>query len=84
MEGDRLVVPESDHERDGEVMREFVSLIRRVNADSGGRIRALYFYEWRDNLYHGKIWNVEQSPLHVAFGLCDRFGAPKFDLKELT
>jgi exo-beta-1,3-glucanase (GH17 family) len=84
MEGDRLVVPESDHERYGEVMREFVDLIRRVNADYGGRIRATYFYEWRDNLYHGKIWNVEQSPIHVAFGLCDRFGVPKFDLKELT
>ena len=84
MEGDRLVVPESDHERYGEAMREFMSLIRRANADYGGRIQSLYFYEWRDNLYHGKIWNVEQSPIHVAFGLCDRFGVPKFDLKELT
>jgi hypothetical protein len=26
---------------------------------------------------------VEQSPIHVAFGLCDRFGVPKFDIKEL-
>jgi hypothetical protein len=28
--------------------------------------------------------NVEQSPIHVAFGLCDRFGVPKFDIKKLT
>jgi hypothetical protein len=84
VEGERLVVPESDNDRYCEVMRDFVRLIRQVNADYGGRIQAVYFYEWRDNLYHGKIWNVEQSPIHVAFGLCDRFGVPKFDLKELT
>jgi hypothetical protein len=83
VEGDRLVVPESDNERYGEAMHEYVGLIRRVNADHGGRIRALYFYEWRDNLYHGKIWNVEQSPIHVAFGLCDRFGVPKFDFAPM-
>jgi hypothetical protein len=84
MEGDRLVVPESDDTRYGELMVEFVDLIRRVNADYDGRIQTIYFYEWRDNLYHGKIWNVEQSPIHVAFGLCDRFGVPKFDIKALT
>jgi hypothetical protein len=84
MAGDRLVVPESDNTRYGEAMHEFVELIRRVNADYDGRIRALYFYEWRDNLYHRKIWNVEQSPIHVAFGLCDRLGVPKFDVKELV
>jgi hypothetical protein len=84
MEGDRLVVPESDNLRYGEAMREFAGLIRRVNAEYGRRIQALYFYEWRDNLYHDKIWNVEQSPIHTAFGLCDRFGVPKFDLRELV
>ncbi len=84
IEDDRLVVPESDNARYGELMAEFVDLIRRVNADYSGQIQAIYFYEWRDNLYHSKIWNVEQSPIHVAFGLCDRFGAPKFNLKELT
>ena len=84
MEGDRLVVPESDNARYGEAMREFANLIRRVNADYDDRVRALYFYEWRDNLHHSKIWNVEQSPIHVAFGLCDRFGAPKFDIRELV
>jgi len=84
MEGERLVVPESDNARYGEAMCEFVNLIRRVNTDYDGRIQALYFYEWRDNLYHRKIWNVEQSPIHVAFGLCDRFGVPKFNIKQLT
>jgi hypothetical protein len=84
MAGDRLVVPESDNTRYGEAMHEFIELIRRVNADYDSRIQALYFYEWRDNLYHRKIWNVEQSPIHVAFGLCDRFGVPKFDVKELV
>ncbi len=83
LEGERLVVPHNDNACYGELMREFVDLIRRVNADYAGRIQALYFYEWRDNLYHHKIWNVEQSPIHVAFGLCDRFGVPKFDIKGL-
>ena len=84
MAGERLVVPESDDARYGDAMHEFFELIRQVNADYDGRIQALYFYEWRDNLYHRKIWNVEQSPIHVAFGLCDRFGVPKFDIKELV
>lgn len=83
IEGERLVVPESDHARYDEAMREFVTLIRQVNAEYGGRIKAIYFYEWRDNLHHAKIWNVEQSPIHVAFGLCDRFGVPKFNIREL-
>ena len=84
VEGERLIVPESDHTRYGEVMHEFVGLIRRLNADYADRIQALYFYEWRENLYHRKIWDVEQSPIHAAFGLCDRFGTPKFDIKELV
>jgi hypothetical protein len=81
---DQLIVPESDNARYGAAMGEFVALIRRVNADYSGRVQALYFYEWRDNLYHHKIWNEEQSPIHVAFGLCDRFGVPKFAIKELV
>jgi len=84
VEGERLVVPQSDNERYGQAMQEFAALLRQVNADYHGRIQALYFYEWRDNLYHDKIWNVEQSPIHVAFGLCDRFGAPKFDIRTLV
>jgi hypothetical protein len=82
-EGD-LVVPECDNARYSEAMRAFVSLIRRVNGEYDNRIRAIYFYEWRDNLHHPKIWNVERSPIHTAFGLCDRFGVPKFDLSSLT
>jgi hypothetical protein len=84
MEGEHLVVPESDYAQYGKVMGQFVELIRRANADYGQRIQAMYFYEWRDNLHHPKIWNVEQSPIHTAFGLCDRFGVPKFNIKELT
>jgi hypothetical protein len=84
IEEERLVAPESDNARYGDAMREFANLIRRVNADYAGRIQALYFYEWRDNLYHRKIWNVEQSPIHVAFGLCDRLGVPKLDIKKLV
>jgi hypothetical protein len=60
-----------------------VTLIARANRDYEGRLRVLYFYEWRDNLYHGKIWNVEQSPIHTAFGLCEQDGSPKFDLRRL-
>ena len=82
--GERLVVPESDNARFGEAMHQFLRLIRQVNTDYEGRILALYFYEWRDNLHHSKIWNVEQSPIHVAFGLCDRYGAPKFDIAQLV
>jgi hypothetical protein len=84
IEGGRLVAPESDNARYDDAMREFANLIRRVNADYDGRIQALYFYEWRDNLHHRKIWNVEQSPIHVAFGLCDRLGVPKLDIKKLV
>jgi hypothetical protein len=83
LEGDHLVVPESDNARYGELMVDFIDLIRRVNDDYQGRIQALYIYEWRDNLYHYKIWNEEQSPIHVAFGLCDRFGVPKFNINDL-
>ncbi len=83
VEGDHLVVPESDNARYGELLRDFINLIRRVNDDYQGRIRALYIYEWRDNLCHYKIWNEEQSPIHVAFGQCDRFGVPKFNINDL-
>jgi hypothetical protein len=82
-EGERLIVPESDNTHYGKAMQEFLVLIRGIDNEYGHPIRGLAFYEWRDNLYHDKIWNVEQSPIHVAFGLCDRFGAPKFDLEKL-
>src|SRR6266508_150320 len=83
MEGERLVIPESDHERYAEAMCEFLDIIKRVDADYGHPIKALYFYEWRDNLHHDKIWNIEASPIHVAFGLCDRHGVHKMDIKAL-
>jgi hypothetical protein len=83
MEGERLVVPESDGKRYGEVMAEFVGMIRQISADYDGRLQAAYFYEWRDNLYHAKIWNVENSPIHTAFGLCDHTGKPKFDIQSV-
>ena len=83
MEGERLVIPESDPERYTEAMCEFLDIIKRVDADYGHPIKALYFYEWRDNLHHDKIWNIEASPIHVAFGLCDRHGVPKTDIKAL-
>jgi len=80
---DGRVVPETDMKCFADAMHEFMSLIRRVNAEYEGQIQSLYFYEWRDNLYHQKIENIEQSPIHSAFGLCDRFGVPKLDIKAL-
>jgi len=84
LEGKRLVIPESDYEDYFEAMQEFVQLLLRLDQEYGHLIRGLYFYEWRDNLYHDKIWNVEGSPIHVAFGLCDRFGKAKVDIKKLV
>ena len=83
LENETLVIPQTDHDLYAEAMADFISRIRAVDADFKGRIKALYFYEWRDNLYHSKIWNIEQSPIHVAFGLCDRFGIQKFDIRKL-
>jgi exo-beta-1,3-glucanase (GH17 family) len=82
-EGERLIVPESDNALYGEAMQEFLALIHRLDDEYSHPIRGLYFYEWRDNLHHDKIWNVEGSPIHTAFGLCDRFGTPKFNIKKL-
>jgi hypothetical protein len=83
VEEEKWVIPEHDTDRYAEAMAEFLGRIHGVNDEYEGRIRTLYFYEWRDNLHHAKIWNVEQSPIHVAFGLCDRFGEPKFDIAAL-
>jgi hypothetical protein len=44
VQDDRLVIPKSDGARYGEVMHAFVDRIRKMNADYGERIRALYFY----------------------------------------
>lgn len=81
IEGERLIVPESDNASYGKAMQEFVTLLRRVDRDYDGLIQAIYFYEWRDNLHHGAIEG--QSPIHTAFGLCDRFAVPKFDIRSL-
>ena len=83
IEDDKIVVPESDNARYAELMQVFLGRINQAAEDYNGLLQAICFYEWRDNLYHSKIWNVEQSPIHVAFGLCDRFGTPKFDIKVL-
>jgi hypothetical protein len=82
-EGEKLIVPESDGARYGEVMAELLSRLKQLNTDYQGRIQSVYFYEWRDNLHHSKIWNVEDSPIHTAFGLCDRSGTPKFNISEI-
>ena len=84
IEGERTVVPESDPECFSEAMQEFVTLIARANREYGGRLQTMYFYEWRDNLYHDKIWNIEQSPIHTAFGLCERDGQPKLEIRRLV
>jgi hypothetical protein len=84
MEGEKLVVPESDDPEFASAMEEFVQLIARVNQEHWNAIRACYFYEWRDNLYHTKIWNVEQSPIHSSFGLCNAAGKPKLDIHRLV
>jgi len=83
LEGDRLVVPGRANAHYAEAMQAFLVLIRRLDAEYNHPIQGLYFYEWRDNLHHDKIWNVEGSPIHTAFGLCDRFGNPKFDLEKV-
>jgi hypothetical protein len=82
-EGEQLIVPESDNARYAETMDEFLAIIQRLDKEYDHPIRGLYFYEWRDNLHHSKIWNVEGSPIHTAFGLCDRFGKPKFDIRPI-
>ncbi len=82
IENETLVIPQTDNAVYGSAMCEFMTRIRTMNADFSDRIKALYFYECCDNLYRSKIWNFEQSPIHVAFGLCDRFGVPNFDIRK--
>lgn len=82
-EGERLVIPESDNVHYAKAMQEFLTLLCRLDEEYDHPIRGLYFYEWRDNLYHAKIWNVEGSPIHTAFGLCDHLGVPKMDIKAI-
>jgi hypothetical protein len=85
MENENRVIPISDDENFAKAMTEYMAIIRRVNRDYDGQIKSLYFYEWRDNLHHGAIWNPEvQSPVHTSFGLCDRTGKPKLDIRSLV
>jgi hypothetical protein len=69
-----------DREAYQKTMRRFLKIIDVANQSFDERIKALYFYEWQDNHYHNKIWNIEQSPIHVAFGLTDHEGTPKLDI----
>jgi hypothetical protein len=82
-EEERLIIPENDNALFGKAMHEFVDIIQRIDEDYAHPISGLYFYEWWDNLHHDKIWNIESSPIHIAFGLCDRYGIPKFDINKL-
>lgn len=81
VENETQVVPETDNESFGQAMREFMDLLYEVNADYGWNIVAAYIYEWWDNFHHGAI--DEQSPIHMAFGLCDRLGNPKLDIARV-
>ena len=83
-DSDGLIIPVSDNEKYGQAMAQFMQIIHRADADYEGTLEAIYFYEWRDNLYHNKINNIEDSPIHTAFGLCDRTGTPKFDIKKVV
>jgi len=77
------VIPKHEPTRFAEGYRQLLSIIYRVNADYNGHIKSVYFYEWRDNLYHRKI-ESEDSPIHTCFGLCYSDGTPKFDISILT
>jgi hypothetical protein len=76
-----LFLPEHDSDAFEDAYRRLLSIIHKVNADYDGGIKAVYFYEWRDNLYHRKIQS-ENSPIHTCFGLCHSDGTPKFDLQH--
>lgn len=84
LEGERRVIPHHNTAAYAEAMREFLDRLCSLSHEFGGIITNLYFYEWRDNLYHFKIWNVEQSPIHTAFGLCDAHGTPKLDIRQMV
>lgn len=74
------------HDRDAFALRvtEYVQLLAGISQDYSRLLDTVYFYEWWDNYHHSKIWNVEQSPIHTCFGLCDETGAPKLDIGSLV
>lgn len=84
IDGNDRVWPVSDNEAFAERMHEYVALLSAVSRDYDGLLEAAYFYEWRDNHHHRKIWNIEQSPIHTCFGLCDHEGRPKLDIAALV
>lgn len=65
-------------------MQEYVQLLATISRDYAGALEAVYFYEWWDNHYHKKIWNIERSPIHSCFGLCDHSGTEKADIAVLA
>jgi hypothetical protein len=84
IKGNDHVWPISDTDAFSRRMNEYVEILASANRDYADRILALYWYEWWDNHYHGKIWNIEQSPIHTCFGLCDHEGTPKLDIPALV
>jgi hypothetical protein len=78
----KLFISEHDPQAFEDTYKRLLSIIHKVNEDYDSRIKGVYFYEWRDNLYHGKIQS-ENSPIHTCFGLCYSDGTPKFDLEFL-
>ena len=84
IDGRDRILPEHDTAAFEARMRAYVDLLARVSADYDGLLEATYFYEWWDNHHHPKIWNVEQSPIHTCFGLCDHEGVAKLDVAALV
>lgn len=84
IDGKPHVWPESDNAAFADRMMEYTRVLAAASRDYGGLLEAVYFYEWWDNHRHTKIWNVEQSPIHTCFGLCDHEGNPKLDVAALV
>ena len=84
IDGKEHVRPVSDAAAFGDRMAEYVDLLASASRDYDGLLEAAYFYEWWDNHRHTKIWNIEQSPIHTCFGLCDDEGTPKLDIADLV
>lgn len=80
---DNLFIPDHDNSAYAERMFYFVNLINKMSSEFDNIIQTTYFYEWQDNLYHSKITNIENSPIHTSFGLCDHEGNQKLDIKKL-
>ena len=83
IKGNDHIWPVHDLDAFGNRMREYVELLSQISRDYGGLLETVHFYEWWDNHYHSKIWNVEQSPMHTCFGLCDEAGNEKLDISAL-